>query len=423
MAVRKIGNLRWYIDVLLLLASIINYVDRQALSVAIPVIRDQYGLSNTDYSHIVFAFLLAYTIMQTASGVVIDWLGTRKGMAVFMGWWSVASVLHASARGLLSFGLFRFLLGMGEAGGWPASVRAIAEWFPPSERAFAVGVFSSGAGWGAVIAPPVVASIILHFGWQQAFLLTGVLGGVWLVPWLLLSHVPEKNPRLRDAEFQIIQHGREDSQHDVPGWFALFRYRQVWAFVLSRALIDPVWWFYVFWLPEYLKRQRHFSLEMIGTFAWIPFLAASVGNFLGGAVSNSLIKKGWNLGVARKTIVCVGGGLMMAGIAAGRTPHAMYCVALISLATLGYSALATNVITLMTDVFPKTVVASVYGITGTAAGTAGMIFTLIVGRVVDEGSYLPIFILAGVLPVLAVLIVVTMLGPVKMIPRLCRVEA
>jgi ACS family hexuronate transporter-like MFS transporter len=414
----KIKYLRWYIATLLFLATVINYIDRQTLSIAFPVIRDQYGMSNTDYSQIVFAFLLAYTIMQVVSGKVIDWLGTRKGFALFISWWSVAGLLHALSQSVMQFGLFRFLLGMGEAGNWPGAVKAIAEWFPPKERAVAAGFFNSGSSLGAVIAPPLISWIIIQFGWREAFLITGGIGFIWLAAWLFLFQVPEKHERLTAEELGRIRAGREPetaARERSLRWIDLFRHRQLWGLMLGRILSDPVWWFYVFWLPEYLKRQRDFSIAMIGMFAWIPFLAADIGNFVGGGASSYLIKRGWKVGTARKAVMFISAVAMVAGIPAALTPSAAYSLALISLATLAYSSWAANMITLPTDIFPRESVASVYGIAGTAAGIGGMIFTLLTGVVVDRFSYLPIFIAAGILPIIAALVVVALIGEVEQI--------
>jgi len=409
---RKAFPLRWCIATLLFLATAINYVDRQTLSIAIPVIRDRFGLSNVDYSRILFAFLLAYTIMQVAAGKIIDRLGTRRGMSICISWWSAAAVLHVLASSTFGFGVLRFLLGMGEAGNWPGSVKTIAEWFPPKERAMAAGYFNSGSSLGAVVAPPLISWIVLQFGWRPAFALTGLLGFFWLVAWLRISYRPEEHPKLTAEERkQII--GVNEPGHLGSGnirWIDLFRYRQMWALIVGRLLSDPVWWFYVFWLPEYLKRQRDFSMAMIGTFAWIPFFTAGVGSFAGGAMSSYLIRRGWSLGAARKSVLLASASVMVAGIPAVLTPNASISLAFISVATFAYASWAAVFIALPIDIFPKEVVASVYGIAGTAAGFGGMLFTLITGIVVDKVSYVPIFVAAGVLPTIAAIALILLIG-------------
>ena len=397
----QIRHLRWWVAGLLFLATIINYVDRQTLSVLAPTLRDQFHMSNTDYSRIVFAFLLAYTFGQSGSGKIMDWLGTRRGFSLAMAWWSVAAMLHATANSILHFGLFRFLLGLGEAGNWPGGVKAVAEWFPVRERAFAIGLFNSGSCLGAVVAPPLVAWIALEWSWRAAFLFTGSLGFLWLALWLAVYRLPGEHPWItRQEREHIVSNSGALEQAEVP-WVRLFGYRQVWGLVLARMLSDPVWWFYVFWLPEYLRRERNFSLAMIGYFAWIPFLTADAGNFVGGGMSSYLIKRGWPVLRARKTVMFASAALMLAGLPAVLTGSPTLAVALISLATLAYSSWAANILTLPADLFPHNVVASVSGLSGTGAAIGGMIFTLVIGVVVDRFSYLPVFTAAALMPLVA----------------------
>ena len=390
--------MRWWVASLLFLATVINYVDRQTLSVLAPLLRDLFGMSNTDYSRVVFAFLLAYMIMQTGSGRIMDRLGTKAGFSLTIAWWSAAAMLHAAANSVLSFGVFRFLLGMGEAGNWPGGVKAVSEWFAPRERAFAIGFFNSGSTLGAVIAPPLVAWIALNWGWRAAFLLTGSLGFLWLVLWQATYRAPKAIP----AEAELTERVR---------WRDLFAFRQVWGLVLARMLADPVWWFYVFWLPEYLKRERAFSLAMIGYFAWIPFLTADAGNLLGGALSGWLIRRGLPVLRARKTVMAASALLMTSGIPAVLVADAGLALALISLATFAYSTWAANILTLPADLFPPRIVASVSGLSGTGAALGGMIFTLIIGAVVDRFSYVPVFTAAGVMPLVAAAIVLAAVTP------------
>jgi ACS family hexuronate transporter-like MFS transporter len=410
----QISKLRWYLITLLFLVTLINYVDRQTLSIAIPIIQDQYKLTNTDYSRIVLAFLLAYTMMQVVSGKLIDWMGTRKGFFIFFSWWSIAAILHGFVHSVMGFGICRFLLGMGEAGNWPGAVKAVAEWFPAKERSLAAGFFNSGSSVGAVVAPPLISLIILNFGWRIGFIATGALGMLWLVGWWFFYNTAERDCGVSEGERPLIRQGSEFAEHpDVPlSWFSLFRYRQTWALMLARVLVDPVWWFYVFWLPEYLKRQRAFSLAMIGMSAWIPFFAAGVGSFFGGGLCSFLIKLGWQVERARKAVLLTSASAMLAGIPAVLTRSAAWSLGFISIATFSYASFAAVFIALPTDIFPRQVVASVYGITGTAAGLGGMAFTLITGMVVDRFSYLPIFISAGVLPVLAAVVLLLLLGSI-----------
>jgi len=379
---------QWWVVALLFLATVINYLDRQTLSVLAPELRDRFRMSNTDYSRVVFAFLLAYMLMQSGSGRLLDRLGTRRGFSLTIAWWSVAAMLHAAANSAASLGFFRFLLGLGEAGNWPGGVKAVSEWFPPKQRAFATGLFNSGSCVGAVVAPPVVAWIALTWGWQSAFLVTGSIGFLWLALWLGTYRTPEK-PAWEEAEAQPIR------------WLSLLGYRQVWALVGARMMADPVWWFYVFWLPEYLKRERQFSLAEIGYFAWIPFLTADLGNLVGGALSGWLIRRGMLVLAARKIVMAASAALMTAGIPAVFVASPTTSLALISLATMAYSMWAANVLTLPADLVPQHVVASVSGISGTGAALGGMIFMLSIGVVVDHFSYVPVFLAAGVMPLIA----------------------
>lgn len=393
---------------MLFLATVINYVDRQTLSVLAPVLREQFRMSNTDYSRIVFAFLLAYTFMQSGSGRLMDWLGTRRGFSLTIAWWSVAAMLHATANSILHFGIFRFLLGLGEAGNWPGGVKTVSEWFPTKERAFAVGLFNSGSCFGAVLAPPLVAWMALHWSWRMAFLCTGSLGFLWLGLWLILYRLPRDHPWITREEREHICPNAglsRPAKRESIRWLDLFQYKQVWGLVLARMLTDPVWWFYAFWLPEYLKSERHFNLAMIGYFGWIPFLTADAGNFVGGGLSSYLVRRGWRVLAARKTTMFGSAAVMLVGIPAVLTGSPALALALISVATLAYSSWATNILTLPADLFPNEVVASVSGLSGTGAGIGGMIFTLMTGVVVDRFSYVPVFTAAAVLPLVAASIV------------------
>lgn len=395
----SIPGLRWWIVGLLFTATLINYLDRQTLSLLAPLLRELFGMTSADYSRVVFCFLLAYMLMQAGSGRLMDRLGTRAGFALTVAFWSVTAMLHAAATSVVTLGAFRFLLGLGEAGNWPGAAKAVSEWFPSRERALATGLFNSGSVVGALIAPPLVPWIALRFGWQWAFIGTGVIGLLWLVPWLLLYRVPDRHPRLSAEELRHIR--SEDAAAGKKGqvrWIDLLRFREAWALVLARFMADPVWWFYAFWLPEYLRHERHFSLAMIGYFAWIPFLAAGFGSLAGGFASSRLIAAGWAVLPARKIVMLAAAIGMGAGIPAVLVPEPAWSIAFISVATCCYSAWAANICTLPADIFPGDVVASASGLSGTGAAIGGMGFTLITGAVVDRFTYLPIFLAAGVMP-------------------------
>ena len=380
-------------------ATAINYLDRQTLSVAAPVIIDQFRMSNQAYARVVFAFMLAYTIANAISGPVLDRLGTRLGFALTMAWWSAASILNALARGPLSLGVCQFLLGTGEAGNWPASVKVVAEWFPVEERALASGIFNSGSAFGAILAPPVVVWLLLHYGWRQAFVCVGIIGYLWLVVWSKIYYTPEgvkqqAAPRL------------------VSPW-KLFRTRFVWTFTLSRVFLDPAWYFYIFWFPEYLKRARHFTMASIGKFAWIPFVAAGLGNYLGGWISSIMLRRGVPLNLARKGGLTIFAVLMTSAVPAVLVRDVRISIALVSLAMLGYTGCCSITLAYPADVFPKNLVGSIWGIAATGSGSGGMVFALLTGLVIDHYSYVPVFIGFGLMPLVCAGIVWTLLGPIS----------
>jgi ACS family hexuronate transporter-like MFS transporter len=395
---KPIKHLRWWIAALLFGATVVNYVDRQVLSLLAPILRDQLRISNTDYSRIIFAFLLAYMVMQGVSGRLMDRLGTRCGLALTISLWSVAAALHATARSAAGFGVFRFLLGIGEAGNWPGAVKAVAEWFPARERALATGFFNSGSIVGAMVAAPAVPWIALRYGWQAAFVVTGMLGFLWLVPWLVLYRLPTESHWITSEELRLLTKRGSAGDESTSGprrWRELLTYRPVWGLVFCRMLADPIWWFYVFWLPEYLARERHFTLSMIGNSVWIPFLTAGIGSFAGGLVSGLLVARGWTPVRARKAVMLAGAILMLAGTLAVSASRASIALALISTATFAYACWATNVLSLPGDLFPSRVVASVSGLSGTGGALGGMVFTLATGALLDRFSYKPVFVIAG----------------------------
>ena len=380
-------------------ATVINYLDRQTLSVAAPVLREQFHMSNVEYSRVVFAFLLAYTLSNGISGAVIDRLGTKVGYALCMAWWSVAALFHGFATGGLSLGIFRFLLGIGEAGNWPAGVKVATEWFPEHERALASGIFNSGSAFGAILAPPIVAWILLRYGWPSAFVAVGAVGLVWLLFWLPAYQMPHAPPVEFEAPAIPIR--------------VLVRMRVVLAFTLSKIFLDPVWYFYIFWFPEYLKRARGFDIADIGKYSWIPFAVAGAGNFLGGGLSGWMLRRGASVTVARKGTVTFFAVLMTSAIGVVLVPQAWLAIALVSIAMLGYTGSLANMLALPGDVFPKNAVASVYGLASMGSGFGGMLFTLITGWVVDHYSYTPVFIGFGLLPLICTTILWLFLGELR----------
>jgi MFS transporter, ACS family, hexuronate transporter len=382
----KPSPLRWRMIGLAFWATAINYLDRQTLSVAAPMLSERFHMSDVAYSRVTSAFLLAYTIMNGVSGPLIDRLGTRLGYGLCVAWWSVAAMLHSLARGALSLGALRFLLGIGEAGNWPGAIKVVAEWFPEEERAMASGIFNSGSAAGAILAPPIVAFLLLTLGWQAAFLFVGVAGLIWLAFWGKMYHTPPVPAGIK-------------AEPPVPV-SELIRSRFVVAFTISKIFLDPVWYFYIFWFPKYLKTARHFDLAGIGKIAWIPFLVAGFGNLLGGWFSSALLRRGISVTTARKTAVTFFAALMLAAIPAVLVSETWMTVGFVSIAMLGYTGALANMLTIPTDVFPKTAVASVYGLASMGSGFGGMVFTLITGWAVERYSYTPVFFGFGVLPLI-----------------------
>ncbi len=416
----RIPRLRWVICALLLFASTNNYIDRQTISVLKPHLQSVLHWSESDYGWIVFAFEMAYAGMMIVFGKVIDWLGTRLGFAISVVWWSIASMAHALAGSAFSFGVARFFLGAGEAGNFPASIKSVAEWFPEKERALATGIFNAGTNIGAVLAPPIVVWLTLQWSWRAAFVFTGSLGFIWLIFWLLIYRLPREHPWITPAELNYIERGpvAESGQEAsrLP-WRALLGYRQAWGFIIAKFMTDPIWWFYVFWLPSYLAQGRGFTLKEIGYFAWIPFLAADLGSVLGGWLSGFLIGHGWSVNAGRKTAMLVCALCMPSGIAAVFAPNAWWALALISVSTSAHQGWSANLFTLASDMFPKQDVASVVGLGGAGGAVGGMIIAPLAGYILqDLHSYVPLFFIAGVMHPLAI-------GVVQLIiPRIRQVE-
>ncbi len=413
---QPIKHLRWWIVWTLFFSTVINYIDRQTLSVLAPVITKEFHMSHEDYSHVVSAFQVAYAGMWLIGGVLIDIIGTRLGLTLAMIWWSLASMLPATANSVFQFSLFRFMLGVGEGCNWPGASKTVAEWFPAKERGVAVAIFDSGSSVGAVIAPPLVAFLAYHFGWRFAFLTAGSLGFLWLLLWLSLYRPLASHPRVSEEERALIRVGQElqpaSSRQGAARWLGLLKQPNVWGIVLGRSLTDPIWWFYVFWLPQYLSDARGFSLKQIGAFAWIPFLFADIGNFTGGLASGFFIKRGMPVIRSRK-LVCILSSLpILAGIPAALTHSAAWALALISLATWGYASWSTMGLTFPSDLFPQDVVASVTGLSGLGAGLVSTLFTLAVGWLVDNfHSYFLAFLAAGLVPMLATASVLILIRP------------
>ena len=377
---------RWGILALLFASITINLLDRQVLSVMAPLIRDDLHISNTEYSYIVFSFLLGLTLAQVPAGMWLDRRGARIGLPIIMAVWSAANALHALARTVWHFCFFRLLLGVGECGNYSAGVKVISQRFPPPERALAGGLFNSGSVIGAFLAPYVLVKLSAIFGWRMTFLLPSLLGLFWIVPWLAFFR--EAAPTSQQST-------------ERPAFLPLLRIRQVWGIMLMRALAGPVIHFYWYWLPEYLKRERHFSMEAIGLLAGIPFLFAGLGNFAGGLFAQLLMRRGVSVDTTRKTAWTIGVVLCSLSILVPLVPSEYTAVALICAATFGMAVMVANHIGLLTDLFPSNILAGVTGLTGLCEGVVNMALTLATGAAVDAFGYTPVFAAAGLMPLAA----------------------
>jgi ACS family hexuronate transporter-like MFS transporter len=406
------GRFRWYIGGLLFLSTVINYIDRQTLSVLAPYIKTEYRWTNADFALLIIAFRVAYSVGQTASGRWLDRVGTRRGLSVAVGFYSVAAMLTSLAGGLRSFAGFRFLLGLGESANWPGATKAVSEWFPRRESGWAVALFDSGSSIGGAVAPFLVLSVYHMFGsWRPAFIVTGVLGFGWLLLFRWLYHSPEDHPRLSPQERAYILAGRGDARDmgatrpsrrlSYPVLLAL---PQTWGIIIGKTLTDPVWFFITDWFAIYLVSKGHRLEESLLAF-WIPFLAADVGNFAGGGLSSWLIKRGWSVGASRKLVVVASGLGMTLLIPTVFTNSYVWLVACFAMSTLAYAAFSTMVLNLPADIYPTQSVASVSGMSGTGAGIGTIAATYATGIVSDRYSFEPILIAASLIPLAATLAV------------------
>lgn len=408
---------RWGVLALLFFSIMVNLLDRQVLSVMAPQIRDDLGLSNTDYSLILFFFLLGLTLFQFPVGLLIDRKGARFGLPLIMIVWSLANGMHAFARNLAQFCGLRFLLGAGECGNYSGGIKVISQWFPPRERALAGGIFNSGTVMGAFLAPLLIVPLGLHFGWRTTFIIPSVLGLLWIIPWR--RYYPGDDPG-QAPEWESEPESEPESakaQLSAPrrtSFVTMLRSRHVWGAVLIRATAGPVVHFYWNWLPEYLRRERGFSMEEIGWTAGIPFFFAGIGNLAGGWLSGYLMKKGWSTDWARKAAFLLSALLCTSSMAVPLAPDAVSAMALICLATFGIAISVPTHIATLTDLFPDRILARIAGLTGLGEGIMNMTLMLATGIVVDHFSYLPVFLAAGLMPSLGL---VALFGLIRKIER------
>lgn len=391
----KTGNYRWTICALLFIATTINYIDRQVLGILAPVLEKEIGWNEIEYGYIVTGFQLAYAAGLLLIGRIIDKSGTKKGYIISITVWSLAAMGHAFAKTPFGFGVARFFLGLGEAGNFPAAIKTIAEWFPKKERALATGIFNSGSNVGAVIAPLIVPWIAITYGWQEAFILTGAIGFFWIILWKIFYDKPEKQKRLTEKEYEYIHSDPVESEIKIP-WLKLIKKRESLAFAAAKFLTDPIWWFYLYWIPKFLFSNYGITLDKIGLPLIIIYLSADAGSILGGWLSSNLIKKGWSVDKGRKTAMLICALAVVPIVMASQAENIWHAVILLSIATAAHQGWSANLFTTVSDMFPKRVVGSVVGFGGMAGATGGMFIATAAGFILEfTGSYVILFIIAG----------------------------
>lgn len=412
MSSTTIGKYRWGICALLFFATTINYLDRQVLGLLKPMLEKEFSWTESDYGNIVMAFSATYALGLLFFGRIVDAIGTKMGYTVSIIVWSIAAMAHALAKTTFGFGIARAFLGLGEAGNFPVAIKSVAEWFPKKERALATGIFNSGANIGAVVAPAVVPWLAGTYGWQEAFIWTGVVGFIWLIFWWFMYEVPAKHKKLSKAEFDHIHSdnapGYVTETKKVP-WVRLFSIRQTWAFVFGKLLTDPIWWFFLFWLPSYFSTTFNLDIKNLGLPLIVVYTATTVGSIGGGYLSSWLIKIGWPVFKARKVSMFIFAICVVPIMFAKQTNNMWIAVALISLAAAAHQAWSANIFTTASDMFPKYAVSSVVGIGGMAGSVGGIIFPLIVGGLLDHykalgnigAGYNILFIICGCMYLLA----------------------
>ncbi len=401
----KIGRYRWVIVSLLFAAMVINYVDRQTIGILKSDLSKEFGWSEGDYADLVFYFQLSYAVAYLVWGKIMDKIGARWGFGIAFAIWQIAHIAHAGARGLNGFIFARMGLGIGEAGGFPGGIKAVAEWFPKKERAFATGIFNAGTNIGAIVTPLVVPAIVLTWGWQMAFIVTGVAGLIWLPIWLILYRTPRQHKKISAAELAHIEQDEADPVEKIP-WVKLLTKRETWAYALGKFLIDPIWWMFLFWLPDFLGKRYGMDLKTFGPPLIAIYLLSDVGSVGGGWMSSKFMKMGWSINKARKITMLICALLAVPVMFASYADSVWLAVLIIGVATAAHQGFSANLYTLPSDVFPRGAVGSVVGIGGMLGAVGGMVFSKYIGKVLEQiGTYTPIFIVAGSAYLIALLVV------------------
>ena len=410
----RVGNTRWVVVTLLFFAMVINYVDRQTIGILKPTLSKEFGWNESDYANLVFWFQASYAVSYLVFGRVMDRLGARWGFGLAFAIWQIAHIAHAGARGLNDFIFARIALGIGEGGGFPGGIKAVTEWFPKKERAFATGIFNAGTNIGAIVTPLVIPAITIAWGWEMAFIITGVAGLIWLPIWLIVYRRPREHKKVSAAELAYIEQDPADPVEKV-AWSKLLTKRETWAYALGKFLIDPIWWMFLFWLPDFLGKRYGLDLKTFGPPLVAIYLMSDVGSVGGGWLSSAMMKRGFSLNRARKTAMLICALCAVPVAFAAFADNLWVAVAIIGLATAAHQGFSANLYTLPGDVFPRSAVGSVVGIGGMVGAIGGMAMAKYAGWVLDTiGTYTPIFVIAASAYLLA-LGVVHLLSP-KMEP-------
>lgn len=415
----KIMGLRWWVVGLIALATVINYIDRQSLNVLWPDIAVDLYPDKTDderkeiYAFISVVFVFSYAFGQALFGKIFDWIGTRLGFVLSIGVWSIATALHAVASGLVSFSIFRSILGIAEAGNWPGATKGNAEWFPTKERAFAQGLFNSGAAIGGIISIPLIAFLSIHFSWQVIFVLVGVTGLLWLVPWLVLvKSPPHSHPWITPEEREYILSGQRNQDVDKdgnfdegynPGTLEMLSHKQSWGVIIASAVIDPIWWLFVFWIPIYLSEVYGMDVKTIGIYGWVPYVGAMLGAWFGGLLAQNRIKAGWSVDRTRKLVITLGCLIMLPMLLAMSNPGApVNAVLIMAVILFGFQTAIGNVQTLPSDLFGGKTVGTLAGLAGMAAKLSVAALTSLVPWLTAGGNYTPAFVIGAALATIAI---------------------
>jgi ACS family hexuronate transporter-like MFS transporter len=409
----KTSHYRWMICFLLFLAATINYMDRQVIGILKPTLQQELGWNEIDYSNIIFSFQMAYALGILISGRLIDRIGVRTGLGLAVFFWSLAAMAHGLMRSVMGFALARFGLGLTEGGNFPAAIKAVSEWYPKKERALATGLFNSGTNVGALLTPLLVPWLTMRFGWPMAFYVTGGLGVFWLVLWFLTYDAPERHPRVSPKELAFIRSDPVEPTVKI-AWVELLGYRATWGFTIAKLMTDPIWWFYLFWIPDFLNKRHGLDLLNLGPPLVIIYLMTDVGSIGGGWLSSFLIKRGWSINVGRKFAMLVCALCVVPIFAASQVSNLWVAVLLIGLAASAHQGFSANLFTLVSDTMPRQTVSSVVGIGGMAGAVGGMGFSKLAGYVLEwTGSYYYLFAIASMAYLVALLLIHILIPRIK----------